>query len=75
MILPPALNTDDRRVHDLNSLRVYYIICEEMGITEEESIQKSFAFLMEWAGEYKFLEEFVIFEEYVNKRKKEIEKK
>lgn len=69
MLLPPALSTQERRSYDLDDLRVFYILCEELGIVNEEKIQKAFSLLMEWAGEYKFIEEFMILKEYVEKRK------
>lgn len=71
MLIPPSLNTKDRREHDLNVLRTYYMVCEDIGICEEEDIQKSFHFLMGWAGNYKFFEEFMIFKKYIDKRKEE----
>lgn len=71
MIVPPQLNTRERKNHDLNDLRVYYMICEDLGIAEKEDIQKSFFHLMRWAGNYKFLEEFQIFKNYIDKLKKD----
>ncbi len=71
MILPPPLNTKERKNHDLNDLRVYYMMCEEMGISEKEDVQQSFYHLMRWAGNYKFLEEFQIFKRYVDRIKKD----
>lgn len=67
MIVPPQLNTRERRNHDLNDLRIYYMICEDLGIAEKDDIQKSFFYLMRWAGNYKFLEEFQIFKKYIDK--------
>lgn len=72
MLLPPALGSPERRKHDLNNLRIYYMLCEEIGIAGEENVQKSFACLMRWAGDYKFMEEFGVFQEYIDKRKQEI---
>lgn len=71
MILPPPLNTKDRKKHDLNDLRVFYIVCEHLGISEKEDVQKSFFYLMKWAGDYKFLEEFQIFKKYIDRIKNE----
>lgn len=69
MIIPPQLNTRERKTHDLNDLRIYYMICEDLGIAEKEDIQRSFFHLMRWAGNYKFLEEFQIFKNYIDKLK------
>ncbi|KAI5149184.1 hypothetical protein ENBRE01_0745 [Enteropsectra breve] len=71
MIVPPTLESKERREHDLNNLRIYYMICEDIGIDQEETIQRSFQYLMQWAGKYKFLEEFAIFKDYVDKKKEE----
>lgn len=71
MLIPPTVNTKDRKNHDLNDLRIYYMVCEELGIIDKEDIQKSFYHLMKWAGNYKFLEEFSIFKRYIDKIKKD----
>ena len=71
MLVPPSLNSKDRKEHDLNDLRVYYMICEDIGIADDDDIQKSFFHLMRWAGNFKFLEEFTIFKAHIDKRKKE----
>lgn len=71
MIVPSELGTKERKNNDLNDLRIYYMICEDLGIVENEDIQKSFFHLMKWAGNYKFLEEFQIFRNYIDKLKKD----
>lgn len=71
MLVPPQLNTKDRKEHDLNTLRVYYMVCEDLGIAESESVQKSFQCLMGWAGSFKFVEEFTIFKGHIDKIKRE----
>lgn len=71
MIIPPQLDTTERKHFDLNDLRVYYMICEDMGIAEEDNIQKSFYHLMKWAGNHKFLHEFRIFKMYIDTMRKE----
>jgi hypothetical protein len=70
MFLPPELNTKERRDFDLNDLRVYYLICEDLGIADEEHIQKSFYYLMKWAGKEKFSKETTILKEYIMKVRK-----
>lgn len=65
MFLPPKPNTKERREFDLNDLRVYYLICEDLGIADEESIQKSFYYLMKWAGQDKFNKETAILRKYI----------
>ncbi|KAI4291885.1 hypothetical protein PAPHI01_1159 [Pancytospora philotis] len=72
MLVPPALDTKDREAHDLNDLRVYYMLCEELGIANDEEVQKSFKCLINWAGKFKFVEEFTIFKQHVDRRKKEL---
>lgn len=74
MLVPPGLNTQDRKEHDLNNLRVYYMICEEIGIADDENVQKSFQCLMGWAGNFKFIEEFTIFRKYIDKKRSEYHK-
>lgn len=66
MLVPPQLGTKERREHDLNLLRIYYMICEDMGLSDNENVQKSFQCLMSWAGTFKFVEEFTIFKEHVD---------
>lgn len=67
MFLPPDPNTPARRDFDLGDLRVYYLICEELGIADEEHIQKSFFYLMKWAGQDKFGREAALLKEYILK--------
>lgn len=74
MLVPPTLNTKDRKDHDLNNLRIYYMLCEDIGIIDDENVQKSFHCLMGWAGNFKFVEEFTIFINHIDKRKEEIRK-
>ncbi|KAG5859371.1 hypothetical protein KMI_07g12140 [Encephalitozoon hellem] len=71
MFLPPDTNTKERRRFDLDDLRVYYLICEELGIAEEEHIQKSFYYLMKWAGQDKFSGEVGLLRNYIMRIKKE----
>lgn len=71
MFLPPESNTKERKEFDLGDLRVYYLICEEIGIADEEHIQKSFYYLMKWAGQEKFSRETAILRSYITKVKKE----
>lgn len=71
MLLPPRLNTKNRKEYDLNDLRIYYMICEDLGIADDENIQKSFQCLMNWAGDYKFIEEFTILKSHIDRKKKE----
>ena len=66
-VVPPSLDGKDPKENDLNDLREYYMICEDMGVADYENIQLSFFNLMKWAGHYKFLEEFIIFRKYVDK--------
>jgi len=75
MILPPTINSQDRKEHDLNDLRVYYLVCEELGIENDDSIQQSFHYLMQWAGNSKFLDEFLVFIRYIEKKKEDLDKK
>ncbi|CCI73917.1 ECU03_1115 [Encephalitozoon cuniculi GB-M1] len=71
MFLPPDANTKERRRFDLDDLRVYYLICEELGISEEEHIQKSFYYLMKWAGQDKFGGEVGLLRSYILRIRKE----
>lgn len=73
MIVPPKVNTKERKRHDLNDLRLYFMMCEELNISNKEDIQESFGCLIKLTGNYKFMEEFIIFKEYVEKKKKEIQ--
>jgi hypothetical protein len=72
MFLPPELNTKERRAFDMGDLRVYYLVCEDLGIADEEHIQKSFYYLMKWAGKDKFSKETAILKEYITKVKKKM---
>jgi len=65
MFLPPEPNTKERKKFDLESLRVYYLICEDLGIAEEECIKKSFYHLMAWAGQDKFNGEVRLLRDYI----------
>ena len=73
MFLPPEANTKERRRFDLDDLRVYYLICEELGIADEEHIQKSFYYLMKWAGQDKFNSEVGLLRSYIMKVRKDRE--
>lgn len=70
MFLPPEPNTRERRAFDIDDLRVYYLICEDLEIADEEHIQKSFYYLMKWAGQDKFNRETAILKSYIMKVKK-----
>lgn len=74
MLIPPELDTKDRKIHDLNDLRIYYMICEDIGIANDENIQASFKCLINWAGHFKFIEEFTIFRKHIDRRRKELHK-
>lgn len=74
MIIPPEINTKERKSHDLNDLRIYYMICEDIGIAETEDIQKSFYHLMKFAGQHKFLQDFILLKNYVDKLKDDNDK-
>ncbi|KAI5178354.1 hypothetical protein PAEPH01_2538 [Pancytospora epiphaga] len=71
MLLPPQLDTESRKEYDLNDLRIYYMICEDLGIADDDNIQKSFQCLMGWAGKHKFMEEFSILKAHIDKKKQE----
>lgn len=75
MLIPPQLGTKERKEHDINMLRMFYVVCENYNISEDEDIQKSFFHLVSWAGKSNFLDEFQVFELFVNKyieKKKEL---
>lgn len=67
MLIPPQVGTKDRKEHDINMLRMFYIVCETNNISNDEDIQKSFFHLVKWAGKSNFLDEFMLFEMYVEK--------
>lgn len=71
MFLPPKPNTKERKKFDISDLRVYYLICEDLGIVYEEHIQKSFYYLIKWAGQDKFSRETAILKDYIMKIRKE----
>lgn len=74
MLVPPQLDTKERKEHDMNILRIYYMICEDIGMAKDGNVQKSFQCLMNWAGSFKFVEEFTIFREHIDRLKREIQK-
>ncbi|EOB14297.1 hypothetical protein NBO_31g0015 [Nosema bombycis CQ1] len=67
MYIPPNFYTEERKKSDLSILRMYYMVCEELGIAETEKMQKIFKFLMKYVGRPKFFEESKILERYLMK--------
>ena len=67
MLVPPQLGTQERRNHDLDLLRIYYLICEDIELVDHENVKKSFQYLMGWAGSFKFNEEFVVFKTHIDR--------
>ena len=78
MLIPPELGTKERKEHDISILRMFYVVCESHNISDDDDIQKSFFHLVKWAGKGNFLEEFLLFEVFVQKyieKKKENQQK
>lgn len=46
---------------------MFFVVCENHNISEDEDIQKSFFHLVKWAGKSNFLEEYLMFESFVQK--------
>lgn len=69
MIIPPPVNTKEREEHDISGLRVLYLLCEDTGIAHEEHVQKAFLLLRKLVGRDKFLSEFTILQEYIEKQR------
>ncbi|OQS55701.1 hypothetical protein EHP00_467 [Ecytonucleospora hepatopenaei] len=67
MLVPPQLGSKERKEHDINILRMFFVVCENHNISEDEDIQKSFFHLVKWAGKSNFLEEYLMFESFVQK--------
>ena len=71
MIIPPPLNTKEREKHDISGLRVLYLVCEDIGIAQQENIQKAFLLLRKLVGTGKFVSEFTILQSFIENKKKE----
>lgn len=69
MIIPPPLNTKERESHDISGLRVLYLLCEDMGIANEDYIQQAFLFLRRLVGKVNFMSEFNILQNYIEIKK------
>lgn len=69
MIIPPPLNTKEREGHDISGLRVLYLLCEDVGIAQEEHVQKAFLLLRKLVGSHKFVSEFRILQDYIETQK------
>lgn len=67
MYIPPRYYTAERKEADKAILRVYYTVCEDLGISETEKMQKIFKFMMKYLGKPKFFEESQILDRYLRK--------
>eukprot|EP00866_Antonospora_locustae_P001618 jgi/Antlo1/1618/1830 len=65
MIIPPPINTKERESHDISGLRVLYLLCEDIGIAQEEHVQRAFLLLRKLVGKDRFLKEFITLQDYI----------
>lgn len=73
MIIPPDFYTKERVEWDLYMLQVYYKMCEELNLTND-NVKRTFMKLSKMAGNPIFMNEAILLSKYINKRLRPYEK-
>lgn len=73
MIIPPDFYTKERVEWDLYMLKVYYKMCEELKLTND-NVKRTFMKLSKIAGNPIFMNEVFLLSKYINKRLRPNEK-
>ncbi|WUR04775.1 uncharacterized protein VNE69_10125 [Vairimorpha necatrix] len=73
MLIPPDFYTQERVDSDLDILRLYYTLCDELNLTED--LKETFLRLSKLVGKPVFLKEFVLLAKFINNKrsKKKVE--
>lgn len=75
MIIPPPLGTKAREEHDINNLRILYLISEELNIHQDGNVQRAFLLLKKLVGKHRFCREFVVLHMFLDGEKKKKKQK